>query len=190
MLLLLSCFSWNSIHVKQTQATNKTVRRNGRWHLTPGSNVWLYHVPATLIIVWTTSNIYNTLYIISTLNYNAICFTLIFSKSALSNMSRYYRYLDIVMIARVIYLVLGKSVRYVSGSQPIICSNVATPTSYGEMTPSWLKQYQLRQELIWYKSTYFEKYQKKSILFFVWKFQLDQYLIEKCNLNWNSIRET
>ena len=68
--------------------------------------VWipLYHVPATLIIVWTTSNIYNTLYIISTLNYNAICFTLIFSKSALSNMSRYYRYLDIVMIARVILI--------------------------------------------------------------------------------------
>lgn len=34
------------------------------------------------------------------------------------------------MRARVIYLGLGKSVRYVLGIKPIIWSNVACPTSY------------------------------------------------------------
>ena len=42
------------------------------------------------------------------------------------------------MKARVIYLVLGMSVWYVFGSKPIIRSNVASPTSYAEMTPSSL----------------------------------------------------
>ena len=45
-------------------------------------------------------------------------------------MTRYYRYLDLVMRARVFYRVLGKSVRYVFGIKPIIWPNVAGPTTY------------------------------------------------------------
>ena len=48
-------------------------------------------------------------------------------------MTRYYRYLDLVMRARVFYRVLGKSVRYVFGIKPIIWPYVAGPTTYEQI---------------------------------------------------------
>ena len=53
-------------------------------------------------------------------------------------MTRYYRYLDLVMRARVFYRVLGKSVRYVFGIKPIIWPNVAGPTTYEPITTACL----------------------------------------------------
>ena len=53
-------------------------------------------------------------------------------------MTRYYRYLDHVMRARVFYRVLGKSVRYVFGRKPIIWPNVAGPTTYELITTATL----------------------------------------------------
>ena len=53
-------------------------------------------------------------------------------------MTRYYRYLDLVMRARVFYRVLGKSVRYVFGIKPIIWPNVAGPTTYEPITKASL----------------------------------------------------
>ena len=51
------------------------------------------------------------------------------------------------MIARVINLVLGKSVLYVFGSKPINCSNVASPTSDGKMMTSSLSLLTVRGSL-------------------------------------------
>ena len=53
-------------------------------------------------------------------------------------MTRYYRYFDLVMRARVFYRVLGKSVRYVFGIKPIIWPNVAGPTTYELITMATL----------------------------------------------------
>ena len=53
-------------------------------------------------------------------------------------MTRYYRYLDLVMRARVFYRVLGKSVRYVFGIKPIIWPNVAGPMTYELITTATL----------------------------------------------------
>ena len=54
-------------------------------------------------------------------------------------MTRYYRYFDLVMRARVFYRVLGKSVRYVFGIKPIIWPNVACPTTYELITTATLR---------------------------------------------------
>ena len=53
-------------------------------------------------------------------------------------MTRYYRYFDLVMRARVFYRVLGKSVRYVFGIKPIIWPYVAGPTTYEPITTTSL----------------------------------------------------
>ena len=60
-------------------------------------------------------------------------------------MTRYYRYLDLVMRARVFYRVLGKSVRYVFGIKPIILPYVAGPTTYEPITTASLLRKTLQE---------------------------------------------